>query len=146
MRRPALGSAAFALMLAVPAAAQQSSRPYTEGQVLDVQYIRVKYGHFDEYMNYLAGAYKQMMEAEKKAGIITGWGVYLTDQRDEEDWNIVLTTTYKNMAALDNLRDRVDPIQKQVFGSLEQSTSGMVKRGEMRDVVGGRQLRELIIK
>jgi hypothetical protein len=146
MRHRVIGLLGLALLLAGPAAAQQSARPYTEGQVLEVQYIRIKPGHFDEYMNYLSGAYKQTMEAQKKAGVITGWGVYSTDQRDENDWNLVLTTTYKNMAALDNLRDRVDPIQKQVFGSLEQSSSAMVKRGEMRDVVGGRQLRELIIK
>ena len=142
----ALGCAGVALVLALPAAAQQSTHPYTEGSVLEVQYIRVKPGHFDEYMTYLAGPYKQTMEAQKKAGVITGWGVYTSDNRDEDDWNIALTTTYKNMAALDNLRDRVDPIQKQVFGSLDQSAAAMVKRGEMRDIVGGRQLREMIIK
>jgi hypothetical protein len=30
-------------------------------------------------------------------------------------------TTYKNMAALDNLRDRVDPIDRQVYGSTDKS-------------------------
>ena len=146
MRCRALGSAGFAFILATPAAAQQASRPYTEGSVVEVQYIRVKPGRFDEYMAYLAGPYKQTMEAQKKAGVITGWAVYASDNRDEEDWNLALTTTYKNMAALDNLRDRVDPIQSQVFGSMEKSSAAMVKRGEMREVVGGRQLRELIIK
>ncbi|MFL5460450.1 MAG: hypothetical protein ACJ8AP_01145 [Gemmatimonadales bacterium] len=57
-----------ALVLAAPTAAQQSSRPYTEGGVTEVQYIRVKPGHFDEYMTFLAGPYKQQMEAQKKAG------------------------------------------------------------------------------
>jgi len=146
VRCRALVGTGIALVLAVPLAAQQSSRPYTEGSVLEVQYIRVKPGHFDDYMNYLAGPYKQMMDGLKKSGVITGWGVYTTDQRDEQDWNMVLTTSYKNMAALDNLRDRMDPVQKQVFGSMEQSSAAMVKRGEIRDVVGGRQLRELILK
>jgi hypothetical protein len=45
-------------------------------------------------MNFLAGPYKQEREAEKKAGVITGWAVYQSDDRDENDWNIVLTTTY----------------------------------------------------
>src|SRR4051812_8375881 len=95
-----------ALAMAIPAAAQQSSPPYTEGPVTDVQYIRVKPGHLDEYMAFLAGSYKQSMEAEKKAGVITAWAVYSSDNRDEDDWNIALTTTYKNMGAMDNLRDR----------------------------------------
>ena len=136
----------LAIVLAVPATAQQASRPYSEGPVTDVQYIRVKPGHFDEYMAFLAGPYKQLMEGQRKAGVITAWAVYGSDNRDEDDWNIALTTTYKNMAALDNLRDRVDPIEKQVYGSIEKSSDAMVKRSEMRDILGNRLLRELMIK
>lgn len=139
-----LFSAAF--VFPVAAAAQQGVRPYTEGAVIDVQYIRVKPGHFDEYMTFLAGPYKQLREAQKKAGIITGWAVYGSDNRDEDDWNLALTTTYKNMAALDNLRDRADPIDKQVYGSMEKSSEAAVRRGEMREIVGNRLMRELIIK
>jgi hypothetical protein len=146
MRCRAPNLVVLALVLAVPATAQQASRPYTEGPVTDVQYIRVKPGHFDEYMTFLAGPYKQLMEGQKKAGVITAWAVYSSVNRDEDDWNIALTTTYKNMAALDNLRDRVDPIDKQVYGSMEKSSEAMVKRSEMRDILGNRLLRELIIK
>jgi hypothetical protein len=87
-----------------------------------------------------------LQEAQKKAGVITGWAVYCSANRDEDDWNIALATTYKNMAALDNLRDRVDPIDRQVYGSTEKSSEAMVKRSEMRDIVGNRLLRELMIK
>ena len=124
----------FALVLAVPASAQQATRPYSEGTVTDVQYIRVKPGQFDAYMTFLAGPYKQLMEGQKKAGVITDWAVYSSDNRDEKDWNIALTTTYKNMAALDNLRDRADPVTKQVYGSTDRSNEAMVKRSEMRDI------------
>jgi hypothetical protein len=106
----------------------------------------VKPGRLDEYMTFLAGPYKQLMEAQKKAGVITGWAVFQSDSRDEDDWNIALTTTYKNMAALDNLRDRVDPIDQQVYGSLEKSSDAMVKRSEMREIVGNRLMRQLTIK
>lgn len=136
----------FTLLLTVPAAAQQASRPYTEGAVTDVQYIYVKPGHFDAYMAFLAGPYKQLLEGQKKAGVITGWAVYASDNRDQEDWNIALATTYKNMAALDNLRDRVDPINRQVYGSMEKSSDAAVRRSEMRDIRGNRLMRELIIK
>ena len=146
MRCRAVNLAAVALVLAVPLSAQQASRTYTEGPVTNVQYIRVKPGHFDEYMAFLSGPYKQLMEGEKKAGVITAWAVYASDNRDEDDWNIALTTTYKNMAAMDNLRDRTDPVEQQVFGSQDKSNQAMVKRGEMRDIVGNRLLRELMIK
>jgi hypothetical protein len=139
-------SVGFALVLASPVTAQQGSRRYDEGPVTDVQFIRVKPGHLDEYMAFLAGPYKQLMEGQKKAGVITAWAVYSSANRDEDDWNIALTTTYKNMAALDNLRDRVDPIDRQVYGSIDKSSEAMVKRSEMRDIVGNRLMRELIIK
>jgi hypothetical protein len=142
----ALSLTGVALLLAIPAAGQQAARPYTEGGVTDVQFIRVKPGHFDEYMAFLAGPYKQLMDAQMKAGVITGWGIHQSDSRDEKDWNIALTTRYKNMAALDNLADRVDPITKQVYGSLEKSSDAMVKRNEMRDIIGNRLLRELTVK
>jgi hypothetical protein len=135
-----------ALLIAVPCTAQQAARPYTEGTVTDVQYIRVKPGRLDDYMAFLAGPYKQLMEGEKKAGVITDWGVFRSDNRDEDDWNIALTTTYKNMAALDNLRDRTDPIDAQVYGSSVKSNAAMVKRAEMREIVGNRLLRQLIVK
>ena len=50
------------------------------------------------------------------------------------------------MASLDNLRDRVDPIDKQVYGSVEKSSEALAKRIEMRDILGNRLMREMIIK
>lgn len=140
-----LALAGVLVLIAAPSAAQ-SSRPYTEGSVTNVSYVRVKPGRFDDYMAYLAGPYKQFMEAQKKAGIITGWSVYSSPEQNEKDWNIILTTTFKNMAALDNLNDRTDPIVKQVLGSNEKANQGMVSRGEMRELVGNRLVRELIFK
>jgi hypothetical protein len=142
----ALCVAGLLVLVAAPAAAQQSSRPYTEGPVTFVSYVRVKPGHFDDYMAYLAGPYKQLLEAQKKAGIITGWSVYSSPEQSEKDWNLILTTVFKNMAALDNLEDRTDPILKQVMGSIEKANQGSVNRGEMRELVGSRLVRELIIK
>ena len=58
--------AGLLVLAAAPTAAQQSSRPYTEGSVTAVAYVRVKPGRFDDYMAYLAGPYKQLLEAQKK--------------------------------------------------------------------------------
>lgn len=145
MSRSPLCLAGLVVLMVSPATAQ-SSRPYTEGSVTNVSYVRVKPGRFDDYMAYVAGPYKQLMEASKKAGIITGWAVYASPNRDDEDWNLILTTTYKNMAALDNLDDKTDPILKQLIGSTEKANQGVVNRGEMRELIGDRLLRELIIK
>ena len=144
MFRPVLVSAAV-LSLASPAVAQ-SSRPYTEGPVRFVSYIRTKPGKFDEYMKYLQGPYKTLYEALKKEGIILGYAVYTSVARNPEDWDIVLTVDYKNFAALDGLQDRTDPISERLLGTLEQQNQRYAERGTLRDVLGNRLLRELQLK
>jgi L-rhamnose mutarotase len=144
MLRPVFLSAAI-LSLTVPAVAQRS-RPYTEGVVRFVSYIRTKPGKFDEYMKYLQGPYKTLNEALKKEGIIVGYAVYVSAPRNPEDWNIVLTVDYRNMAALDGLQDRTDPISERLLGSQEQQSQQTIERGAMRDILGSRLLRELQLK
>jgi len=122
-------------------------RPYTEGPVVSISYIRIKPGMFDKYMKYLDTDYKRTMEAQKKEGIILDYGVFSSPQTAEGDWNMVLTTTYKDMAALDNLRDRAEPIALRTTSkTVEQAAQANVARGEMRDLVGNRLLRQLILK
>jgi hypothetical protein len=53
-----------------------ADRPYTEGNVLQATAIRTEPGMFDESMKYLAGPYRQIMEEQKKAGIIVGYDFY----------------------------------------------------------------------
>lgn len=147
MRRP-LSLAPVALLVAgLASTGGAQERPYTEGNVVVVSYIRVKPGMFDKYVKYLDTDYKKIMEAEKKAGVIVDYGVYTTPQEHEGDWNMVLRVVYKNMAALDNLRDKTEPLQHGVTNlSSEQAAQASIDRGAMRDPVGGRILRELVLK
>ncbi len=144
MLRPVLLSAAV-LSLAGPAVAQRS-RPYTEGLVRVATYVRTKPGKFDEYMKYLQGPYKSLNEALKKEGIVVGYAVYSSLPRNPEDWNIVLIVDYQNMAALDGLQDRTDPIAERLLGSQEQQNQQAIERGAMREILGSRLLRELQLK
>lgn len=125
----------------------QQPRPYTEGPVVTFGYIRTKPGMFDKYMEYLDGNYKRLMEAQKKAGLILDYAVYTSPGATESDWDVLLVTTYKNMAALDNLDDRTEPIVAATLSqNREQANQAFVGRGTMRDAVGQRLLRQLILK
>ena len=138
--------AALLLCLASTGVAQQP-RPYTEGPVNNFSYIRTKPGMFDKYMEYLGGNYKRVMEAQKKAGVILDYTVYTSPGATENDWDVLLVTTYKNMAALDNLQDRTDPIMASALNqNREQANQASAGRGPMRDLVGTRLVRELILK
>jgi hypothetical protein len=111
-----------------------------------VVYVRTKPGKFIEFMKYLQGPYKTQMEALKKDGIIISYAIYTSPPRDPEDWNLVLTTIYRNMAALDGLMDRTDPIATRLIGPQETRDQQAIDREALRTIIGSRLIRELQLK
>ena len=53
---------------------------------------------------------------------------------------------FKNMAALDGLREKTDPIARKLIGSEDAIRQGAVKRMEIRDILGAKTLREITLK
>jgi hypothetical protein len=135
---------AFASLTGGIAAA--ADRPYTEGSVLNVVSVRTEPGMFEEYMKYLAGPYKQTMEEQKKAGIILDYAIYSADPRGPQDPDLYLVTVYKNMAALDDLNAKTDPISEKIVGTLDQQSSAFVGRGKLRTILGNEYVRQLTLK
>ena len=119
---------------------------YTEGPVVVVSYVRTEPGMFEEYMKYLGTTYKKLMEEYKKAGLILGYSVFSAEPRTGTDADLILTITYKNYAALDNLTEKADPIDRKVWGSLSKADEAAAGRTKLRTNVGGQTLRELILK
>ena len=83
MRIRSLGLlAALAVICASGASIADEARPYSEGPVTNVSFIKIEPGMFDAYMSYLATTYKSLMEEQKKAGIILDYHVYEAQARD----------------------------------------------------------------
>ena len=143
-RKFALGALVAFVALSGPATA--ADRPYAEGTVSNVASLRTEPGMFDDYVAYLAGTYKPMMEAQKAAGIIVDYDVYTTTPRGPDDPDIYLVTVYKNMAALDDLRDKLEPIQQKMLGDMAQRNAATIARGKLRTLVGSQLLRRLDLK
>jgi hypothetical protein len=140
-----VGATLLAAGMSSPATAQD--RLYTEANVTNVSYIRIKPGMFDKYVKYLDGDYKKIMESAKKDGVIVDYGVYTTPEQHEGDYNMVLVVIYKNMAALDGLRDKMEPLQKQANSlSPEPAAQASIERGAMRETVGSRLFRQILLK
>lgn len=139
-------AAVLALGLSAPVHAQEAL-PYTEGAVVEVTSVDIMDGEFDHYMEYLQTKYKPMMEAQKKAGIILDYGVYQNQAGTDEDADLYLVVFYPNMAMLDGLREKLDPLMTKVSGqSVKQSNAAFAERGKMRDIMGVELLRELKLK
>src|SRR5262252_6271017 len=109
----------------------QNDRQYTDGPVTEVNYLQVEYGHFPEYIAWLNSTWKPTMEAMKKAGLIIDYKVFRAFPKSPDQPNVIIMTTYKNMAALDK-RSELEAVAKETIGSTEVQNKARVGRSEYR--------------
>src|SRR5271170_2790992 len=128
-------------MSAISTALADDSRSYTEGTVTDVSSVRTKPGMFDTYMKWLDTTYKQLMEEEKKAGIVVDYAVYGASPRSPHDPDLYLVVIFKNMAALDGLDDRLEPIERKVWATRAAANKADADRESMREIIGSQLIR-----
>ena len=126
------------------------ARAYTEGPVTEVAYIRVGYGHFEEYVAWLNSTWKPTMEAAKQAGLIIDYKVCRASPKSPDQPNIFLMITFRNMAAYagdigDKAAD-LDAVAEKVIGSIEVQNQARVGRNDYRTVLGTELIRELVLK
>jgi hypothetical protein len=131
---------------AMPSASADESRSYNEGTVTEVTSIRTKPGMFDAYMKWLDTTGKQLREDEKKAGIIVDYAVYGVMPRSPHDPDLYLVVTYKNMAALDGIEDRVEPLIKKIWATRDTAAKAEVDRESLREILGSQLIRRLDLK
>ena len=146
MKKPILLLCAAILAISTSVTHAQEDHAYTLGPVTVVSFVRTEPGMFDEYLRYLSNTYKKFMEAQKKQGIITAYAIYQTLPRNPQDADVILTVTYKNMAAFDTLQASTDPLVKEVFGSLPKAASASADREKLRKQLGSQMVRQLILK
>jgi hypothetical protein len=108
--------------------------------------IRTKPGMFDAYMKWLDTTGKQLRDEEKKAGIIVDYAVFAVMPRSPHDPDLFLVVTYKNLAALDGLSDRVEPIMKKVWATRDAADKADADRESMREILGTEVIRQLDLK
>ena len=124
----------------------QMKRPYHDGSVYNIQFIRVKPGMEAAYMSYLAGPWKKAQEAAKTAGIITGYKVVSTEAHSPTDWNLLLVTEAKDLASIEANQDKVDALMQKVIGDDQTQMQGYKERSEIREVIGNRLAREIVLE
>ena len=137
-----------AMLLALPFAsvAADDGYAYTEGSVVNVTSVRTQPGMFDTYMEFLRSTFKPMMEEQKKAGIVLSYSVYAGSPRTPSDPDLYLVVEYKNMAALDDLNAKTDPISKKYYASLATANKAAADRESVRHILGNELMRELKLK
>jgi hypothetical protein len=124
----------------------QVSRPYRNGTVWDISFIRVKPGMNEAYMNYLCGQWKNMQEAQKSAGLILSYKVIGTEAHGSTDWNLMLMTEYKDLASMEANEQKAEAVAEKIVGDDQKQMQGYRDRSEIREIMADRLAREIVLE
>ena len=141
-----LFAAALLLSLSLPARSVAQGLQYTEGSVWSVGFVKTVPGMTNYYYKNLADNWMKMNEAAKKEGLVLSYKVLYGPAANTEDWDIMLMIEYKNMAAMDGMAEKMEALSGKLMGSQDTRRVGAVKRNEIREIVGGKLVREIILK
>jgi hypothetical protein len=139
-------SAASTSGTSAPTTTRSTMAPYTEGPVWAITMVRTKSGMDDDYLKQISQSVKPVYDEEKKQKIILDYKILNGDAMGPHDFNILIMVEYPNMAALDGLRDKMDPIVEKVMGSEDQRRATAVKRLDIREILGTKTMREITLK
>lgn len=145
-KRTLVGPLVVLLLLLGATVFAQVSRPYRNGTVWDVGFIRMKPGMESAYLHYIATDWKRNQEELKKAGLIVSYKVLTTEPHNPGDFNIMLMTEYKDLATMEANEAKEDALNQQVVGNDEKQRQGYRERLEIREVMGGRLAREIVLE
>ena len=146
MKTKLLGSAlAVCLVMLGLSLYAQVTRPYHPGTVWLLQFIRVKPGMNSAYKEWLATDWKKQNEAFKSHGLIMDYKILETESHNPNDFNMILMTETKDLATLESNNQKFDAVAQQVSGSDEQQRQGYKSREAMREPLGTRLAREVVL-
>ena len=141
--------AALCTMLVLMLAAQTGfgqEKPYKEGSVWTVTFVKVKPGMMDTYLRDLGANRKKLMEQAKKDGLILSERLLSGDATGREDFDLILMVEFKNWAAFDGLSDKFRALAEKVVGSEDKQMQMMTKRTEVREIVGTKTMQEIFLR
>ena len=142
--RFAVAALCLSLMSLASAVAQDQ---YTEGGVTRVTLVQILPGHFNAFMDDLKTNVKPIWDAEKKAGLIENYSIFLnTTRANPEDWDIGFTLSYKNYAALDGLAQKVLDLRMKQYGDKSKEQQVIDKRVQNGRLIASILTRDITLK
>ena len=118
-------------------------KPFKEGSIWSVTFVKVKPGMFDSYIRDLSGNRRPLMEQAKKEGLILQEKMLAGESAGREDFDLILMVEYKNWAAFDGLSDKFRALAQKIVGSEDKQTQMMIKRTDVREIVGTKNMQEI---
>lgn len=137
--------AAVLLMLAVSVYGQVH-KYYTPGTVWGVTTIRIHPGMDQAYLEYLDTQLKKESEISIKNGFMKSYKI-LRAQDDDAGWNMLILREYESFASLEKNEAKADEALRQATGIDDQKgMQGYTDRSKIRDVMGTKFMREVVLR
>jgi hypothetical protein len=134
------------VILAAAAYTQIPTRPYRNGSVWNITFIHTHAGMDNAYLTYLTSDWKREQEAAKQDGMILSYKVLTTEAHNSADWDVMLMVEYKDLATMEANQTKQDALQQKLFSSDQKIEQGYKDRAAIRDLVGTRIAREIILE
>ena len=139
------GAALCIFLMSVATAIAQDQ--YTEGGVTRVTLVQILPGHFNAFMDDLKNNIKPIWDAQKKAGLIENYNIFLNSTKaNPDDWDLGFALSYKNFAALDGLAQKVLDLRMKQYGDKSKEQQVVDKRVQNIRVVTSVLTREITLK
>ena len=137
--------AAVLLMLAVSVYGQVH-KYFTQGSVWAVTTIRIHPGMDQAYLEYLDTQLKKESEISIKNGFMKSYKI-LRAQDDDAGWNMLIMREYESYASLEKNEEKADEALRQATGIDDQKgMQGYMDRSKIREVMGTKHMRELVLR
>lgn len=121
-------------------------KPYKEGTVWQLSFIKTKANMGDEYLKSLATTWKKVNEEAVKQGLILSYKVLSGGSSNPGDWDILLMAEFKNLASMEGSDEKWEAIFKSVVGGEQQQQTLNQKRMDIREIYGDKLMREIVFK
>ncbi|MDQ5846591.1 MAG: hypothetical protein M3539_14970 [Acidobacteriota bacterium] len=141
-----VGSLIVSILLLCISVVAQVSRPYRNGSVWSIGFIRMKPGMESAYLNYIATDWKREQEELKKDRQSLSYKVLRTEGHNPGDFNLMLMTEYKDLATMEANVAKEDALVQRVIGNDEKQRQGYRERLEIREVLAERLAREIVLE
>ena len=137
MRSKVLAIFGIALLAAFgssPVLAQDHSRGWEQGHVVQVTEVHIKDGMLNAYINDLNNVWRKFVEAQIEEGDVISYGMYANPDKREGEPDLFLTVTFKNWAAFDRGVEYFEELGTKVMGSTDKMREANIDRGELRTI------------
>ena len=134
------------LALVGTATAAFSQQYFTNGPVIRIVKYRILPGKTADFYKWLSNAPK-VLGAEKQAGLVQEFHFFhSTEFVGPDKYDVAVVITYKDMAALDALGEKAEPVVAKAWGSPEARAAAGKLASESMEVVSSELVRGIDLK